>query len=58
MAQCLDRLCLSKWNNINAYPHVHFSLYDVEDTDFACTCHKGTQGGEELQLHTFLSLAL
>ena len=45
MGQCLDRLCVSKRNNIKACPHVHSSLHDVEDTDFPCAPHKGTQGG-------------
>jgi len=44
VGQCLDRLCMSKRNNIKAYPHVHCSLHDVEDTDFPCARHKDTQG--------------
>jgi hypothetical protein len=55
MGHCLDRLCQSKRNNINAYPHVHCSLYDVEDTDFPCTCHKGTQGEKRYSsTHSYL----
>ena len=57
---CTEPQCLYKgaFYLYLTYPHVHCSVYDVEDTDFPCTCHKRTEGGEEVQLHSFLSLAL
>jgi hypothetical protein len=48
MGQYLDRICLSKRNIIKAYPHVHYPLYDVEEIDFPCARHKGTQGEKEV----------